>query len=394
MRTFLNFCLILFLSVLTCGFLLYPFTQSDLKAQKMESRISEQKDELQRIRQELEEKRDKIKKLSKKESSVFIEIKNLEEELELIDKLVSRLNQESRRTGKGISAEEELLKNSQFRLQDKREELGCRLRDIYKYMRFREYEILIGASSPLDLMRRLRYIKLITQQDQALIQGISSEVTGIQKTKKSLEQKRGELAQLIREKDKEEKRRSSEKGKKEKLLKTIRTEKEIYLSSVKELEKSAREIERLLTSLEQKRSEKKEIEAQPGIFRALKGRLPWPVKGKLALGFGQQQEKRFNTKIFNPGIDISPESGEVKAVADGKVVYSSWLRGYGNFIILQHDGGFYTVYANLKEVFADVGEIINQSQTIALVSGSGTEDNLHFEIRKGKEQLDPLEWLK
>ena len=360
----------------------------------MESRISEQKDELQRIRQELEEKRDKIKKLSKKESSVFIEIKNLEEELELIDKLVSRLNQESRRTGKGISAEEELLKNSQFRLQDKREELGCRLRDIYKYMRFREYEILIGASSPLDLMRRLRYIKLITQQDQALIQGISSEVTGIQKTKKSLEQKRGELAQLIREKDKEEKRRSSEKGKKEKLLKTIRTEKEIYLSSVKELEKSAREIERLLTSLEQKRSEKKEIEAQTGIFRALKGRLPWPVKGKLALGFGQQQEKRFNTKIFNPGIDISPESGEVKAVADGKVVYSSWLRGYGNFIILQHDGGFYTVYANLKEVFADVGETMSQSQTIARVSGSGTEDNLHFEIRKGKEQLDPLEWLK
>jgi len=394
MKTYLNSCLIIFLSVLTCGFLLDSFTLSDLKAQKIESRISEQKDELQRIRQELEEKRDKIKKLSKKESSVFIQIKNLEEELELIDKLISRLNQESRKTGKEISAEEELLKNSQFSLQDKREELGCRLRDIYKYMRFREYEILIGASSPLDLMRRLRYIKLITQQDQALIQGVSSEIASVKETKKTLETKRKELAQLIKEKDKEEKRRSSEKGKKEKLLKTIRTEKEIYLGSVKELEKSAKEIERLLTSLEQKRSEKKEIETQGSIFKALKGRLPWPVKGKLALGFGEQEEKRFNTKVFNPGINISSESEEVKAVADGKVVYSSWLRGYGNFIILQHDGGFYTVYANLKEVFADVGETIGQSQTIARVSGSGAEDNLHFEIRNGKEQLDPLEWLK
>jgi septal ring factor EnvC (AmiA/AmiB activator) len=243
-------------------------------------------------------------------------------------------------------------------------------------------------------MRRVRYIKLITQQDQVLIQGVSSEIASVKKTKKTLEKKRIELAQLIKEKDKEEKRRSSEKGKKEKLLKSIRSEKEIYLSSVKELEKSAREIERLLTSLEQKRSEKKEIEAQTGIFRALKGRLPWPVKGKVALGFGEQEEKRFNTKVFNPGINISPESEEVKAVADGKVVYSSWLRGYGNFIILQHDGGFYTVYANLKEVFADVGETINQSETIARVSGSGVEDNLHFEIRNGKEQLDPLEWLK
>jgi septal ring factor EnvC (AmiA/AmiB activator) len=393
MKIFLSFYLIFFLATLTCGFLLYSCTPSDLKAQEIEGKISEQKDELQRIRQELEEKRDRIKKLSKKETSVFVEIKNLEEELELIDKLVSRLNRESRKTGKEISTEEGLLKKSQNRLQDKREELACRLRDIYKYMRFREYEILIGASSPLDLVRRLRYINLITQQDQALIQGISVEITGIQKAKKSLEQKRLELSRLIREKDKEEKRRGSEKEKKEKLLRSIRSEKEIYLSSVKELEKSAKEIERLLISLERKRSEG-EIETQAGIFKTLKGRLPWPVKGKLALGFGQQEEKRFKTKVFNPGIDISPESDEVKAVADGKVVYSSWLRGYGNFIILQHDGGFYTVYANLKEVFADVGETINQSQTIARVSGSGTEDNLHFEIRKGKEQLDPLEWLK
>ncbi|HVP36541.1 MAG TPA: peptidoglycan DD-metalloendopeptidase family protein [Terriglobales bacterium] len=393
MKLLFRFSLIFILTVLTYGVLLYSFTQRDLRAQKIESKISEQKDELQRIRQELEDKREKIKKLFKKESSVFVQIQNLEEELELIDRLISRLNQESRKTSKEISTEEGLLKNSQFRLQDQREELGCRLRDIYKYMRFREYEILTGASSPLDLMRRLRYIKLITQQDQALIRGISSDITGIQETRKSLETKRNELVQLIREKDKEEKRRTLEKDKNEKLLRSIRTEKEIYLSSIQELEKSAKEIEKLLASLEAKRSET-ESETQGGIFRALKGRLPWPIRGKLALGFGQQEEKRFKTKVFNPGIDISPESEEVKAVADGKVVYSSWLRGYGNFIILQHDGGFYTVYANLKEVFADVGENISQSQTIARVSGSPAEDNLHFEIRKGKEQLDPLEWLK
>lgn len=393
MRLFQNFSLICFLFILSIGIFLCSIIQGDLKAQSIESKISDQKDELQRIRKELEDKREKIRKLSKKETSVFTQIQNLNEELELIDKLILRLNQESRKTSQEISTEEGLLKNSQYRLQDKREELACRLKDIYKYMRFREYEILTGASSPLDLMRRLRYIKLITQQDQALIQGVSSEISGIQETRKSLERKRGELVQLIKEKDKEEKRRSSEKDKNEKLLRSIRTEKEIYLSSIQELEKSTKEVERLLASLEKKRSET-EPETQGGIFRALKGRLPWPVKGKLALGFGQQQEKRFNTTVFNPGIDISPESEEVKAVADGKVVYSSWLRGYGNFIILQHDGGFYTVYANLKEIFADVGETISQSQTIARVSGSTAEDNLHFEIRKGKEQLDPLEWLK
>ncbi|MCJ7496730.1 MAG: peptidoglycan DD-metalloendopeptidase family protein [candidate division Zixibacteria bacterium] len=392
MKLFFKLSFFLFLPFLSSGILLYSFNKTEVRAQNLDNKIAEQKDELENIRKELEEKREKIKKLSKKESSVFIEIKDLEEELELMDKLLLRLNLKSKQAGKDITATEVLLEKSQLRLQAKRDELGCRLRDIYKYMRFREYEILTGASSPLDLMRRLKYIKLITRQDQSLIQEVSKGIENIEKNKISLESKRKELAFLIKEKNKEENKRSTEKNKREKLLKKIRSEKEIHLQSVKELEKSAKEIEKLLTSLEKERF-KKEVEITTGLFRVLKGRLPWPVTGKVALGFGEQKESRFNTKLFNPGIDISPSSDlEVKAVADGRVVYSSWLRGYGNFIILQHDDGYYTVYANLKEILVGVGEDVGRAQTIARLNGS--ENNFHFEIRKGKEQLDPLEWLK
>jgi septal ring factor EnvC (AmiA/AmiB activator) len=392
MKLFFKLSFFLFLPFLSSGIILYSFEKTGVRAQNLDSKISEQKDELEKIRKELEEKRDRIKKLSKKESSVFIEIKDLEEELELMDKLLLRLNQKSKQVGRDITAKEVLLEKSQLRLQAKRDELGCRLKDIYKYMRFREYEILTGASSPLDLMRRLKYIKLITRQDQGLIQEVSKEIESIEKNKMSLESKRKELALLIKEKNKEENKRSTEKNKREKLLKKIRSEKEIHLQSVKELEKSAKEIENLLSSLEKERF-KKEVETTTDLFRVLKGRLPWPVTGKVTLGFGEQKESRFNTKLFNPGIDISPSSDlEVKAVADGRVVYSSWLRGYGNFIILQHDDGYYTVYANLKEILVGVGENVGRARTIARLNGS--ENNFHFEIRKGKEQLDPLEWLK
>ncbi len=81
-------------------------------------------------------------------------------------------------------------------------------------------------------------------------------------------------------------------------------------------------------------------------------------------------------------------------MADGKVVYSSWLRGYGNFVIVQHDGGYYTVYANLKEVLTGEGDEVSQSQSLGIMDNSGLGENFHFEIRKGKDQLDPLEWLK
>lgn len=121
MRPFFKFTSILFFCGLTCFFLLYSSTGEQVRAQGAQDKIEEQKDELQKIRKELEEKRDKVKKLSKRESSVFIEIKNLEEELELMDKLLFRLNQESRKTGKDILAKQELLKNSQSELKDKRE---------------------------------------------------------------------------------------------------------------------------------------------------------------------------------------------------------------------------------------------------------------------------------
>ena len=392
MNIFYRFLLALFLCGLAGGIILYSFTEKKIQSQDLENKITEQKGELEKIRKELEEKRKKIEKLSKKESSVFTGIKNLEEEIELIDKLISRLNTKSSQVKKEISAKEKLLGESQSSLQVKREELGLRLRDIYKYMRFREYEVLIGASSPLDLLRRLRFIKLITRQDQALIREVSKEVESVEETKRALESKKNELSLLIEEKNSEEKKRGIEKNKKEKNLKAIRTEKETYLKTVKELEKSAKEIENLLSSLEEERFKSK-TEVSAGLFRALKGRLSWPIKGKVTLGFGEQKEPRFNTNVFNPGIDISPESDkEVKAVAEGKVVYSSWLRGYGNFIILQHDEGYYTVYANLKEILAGTGEKISSSQVIGIIDGS--ENNLHFEIRKGKQQINPLEWLR
>lgn len=391
-KPFYKLLIALFLCGIAGGILLYSITEKKIQSQDLENKITEQKSELEKIRKELEEKRKRIKKLSKTESSVFIQIKNLEEEIELIDKLLFRLNLKSKEVKKEILAREVLLEKSGIRLQAKREKLGLRLRDIYKYMRFREYEIISGASSPLDLLRRLKYVKLITQQDRTLIQEVSREIESVEENKRSLESKREELSSLIREKDKEEKKRNIEKGKKEKRLKSIRTEKEVYLKSVKELEESAKEMAKLLASLEEERF-KKEADVSAGLFRVLKGRLSWPIRGKVALGFGEQKEKRFNTNVFNPGIDIAVEAEEeVKAVAEGRVVYSSWLRGYGNFIILQHDGGYYTVYANLREVFSGVGEKVGPSQTIGRIDSS--ENNLHFEIRKGKEQLDPLEWLR
>jgi septal ring factor EnvC (AmiA/AmiB activator) len=85
----------------------------------------------------------------------------------------------------------------------------------------------------------------------------------------------------------------------------------------------------------------------------------------------------------------------VRAVARGKIEYASTLPGYGNCIIVNHGGGYYTLYAHASRIFVEQGEQIEAGHVIAETGrgGSGEVTPLHFEIRKSKKALDPSEWL-
>jgi septal ring factor EnvC (AmiA/AmiB activator) len=105
------------------------------------------------------------------------------------------------------------------------------------------------------------------------------------------------------------------------------------------------------------------------------------------------------TKVFSyqPGIDIEVSGGEqVRAVAAGSVAYSGFLRGYGKFVILSHGGGYYTLYARLEDVFAETGSPVAAGDVIGTVSAeaSALGSGFHFEVRKGKTQEDPEQWLR
>lgn len=117
----------------------------------------------------------------------------------------------------------------------------------------------------------------------------------------------------------------------------------------------------------------------------------WPVEGPVSSKFGKRSGVR------QDGIDIRAAQGTpVKAADDGKVVYvSGTFRGYGNIIIIKHDDGFYTVYAHNKQNLVSPGDIVSRGDVIATVGNSGnTEGNhLHFEVRNGRNSVDPLFYL-
>jgi len=122
-----------------------------------------------------------------------------------------------------------------------------------------------------------------------------------------------------------------------------------------------------------------------------KGRFLWPVNGKVISGFGMRNGEK------HAGIDIKAEEGNpVKASDSGKVIYSgNGLSGYGNLIIIKHEGTFFTVYAHNKKNLASEGSLVEKGEEIAQVGDTGraTTPHLHFEIRKNKVTVDPILYL-
>lgn len=128
-------------------------------------------------------------------------------------------------------------------------------------------------------------------------------------------------------------------------------------------------------------------------FEHLRGHLRFPVRGELVGRFGAPRAGGGTTW---KGVFIRAASGEeVRAVAAGEVVFSDWLRGYGNLVIIDHGGNYLSVYGNNDALYKQVGDAIAGGEPIASVGASGgaPESGLYFEIRYQGRPLDPLQWV-
>ena len=357
-----------------------------------------QTDELNRIKKELDEKRKSMDRLSQKERGAFAEFLDLEERLELTERLIKRLASKEKSIERELQTEGRNLKETDLKLCSHREHLQRRLRGIYKHGRFGPYAVIFGASSPLDLINRLRFAKRILLEDQEMLRMIRTLKANLEEKRQNLGTVKAELSWLKERKSEEQMVYQRDLKEREKRLKKIKSEKKLYAQAIQQLEESAFKMREILGQLqEEKRYNKVGELGKKSWFETLRGKLPWPIKGRVVSPFGEQTHPPFHTKTKNPGIEIKAEIGKkVVAVAKGKVIYSSKLRGYGNFLILEHEGGYYTLYARLSEISVSSGAEVERLQKIGVVGEGGLFSTpcLHFEIRKGKKPQDPLEWLK
>jgi len=133
--------------------------------------------------------------------------------------------------------------------------------------------------------------------------------------------------------------------------------------------------------------------AKSGYFLAGKGKYPLPINGQVKARFG---EIKSVGKIRWQGMFIEARAGTpVAAIADGEVMYSDWLQGFGNLVILDHGDAFMTLYGGNREVRIKKGDWVDSGSTIATVGNSGgqTANGVYFEIRHNAKPIDPAAWV-
>jgi septal ring factor EnvC (AmiA/AmiB activator) len=377
-----------------------------------------QQKELDRIKSEAAEKRRRAQELKIRESKVLKDLRATEARLRTTKTNIGALNKREQALTRQLSDVRLELDRSRAALLDQRGKLALRLRRLYMYGRARELEFFLSARSFAQLLTRWDFLTRVARQDRRILLGITDEKEQIEWNQRRLDTTHEQVDKNLDARTKEQKRLDQLAQQKKQSVSKIQGERKEYEAAAAELESTARRIQALLAELEKKRREEEEARrraeqgtpAQPGQpappplppyegeFAKAHGQLDWPLRGEVVGRFGNETHPRFGTVTFNNGIDIKATPGEtIRAVAKGRVDFVSNDYGsYGEMLILNHGSGYYTLYAHCSDILVARGAEIAAGQAIARAGDSGSLKGtiLHFEVRKGRQSFNPLEWLR
>ncbi len=361
--------------------------------------IAQEAAELEKVQRNLERAKEERQGYIVRETRILTQLNGLDEEVSLKQRLVAGLSRKEDRLNSDLSRTRTRLVRERERLVERRSVLRRRLRNIYKFGERPGLQVLLGATSAVDLVRRFDWLLLVAEQDRRLFGDIQASVARVRETEAELAKKQHEVQEIRLQSEREQAALVTKRSERRSLLESVRGEKASREQLIGELEQAERRMQELLAELEAKAK----LVLEGGLppegtgFEQMKGNLPWPVVGKVTRWYGVQKDRRFGTSTFNGGIDIEAASEtEVVAVHMGRADYVNWLPGYGQCIILNHGQGFYSLYAHTSKVFVSAGDMVTAGEVIATVGETGSllGNILHFEIRQNAEPVNPAPWMK
>jgi len=272
-----------------------------------------------------------------------------------------------------------------------------RLRALYRLNQLGQINFIAGAKSFYEIFQRKNSIEKILLQDEKVLKSLGDNKAELDRILGNLRKEKEKKSSIQRELNHQIERMGLQKKKREKILADIRSKKSLELAALNLLKESSGKLGRTLKGVGDSEKLRESVNWPGSNFADMKGALNMPVKGKIISRFGSHKNSHFNVVKFQSGINIKADRGEpIRAVGAGKTMFSSWLKGYGNLLVINHGNHYYTVYAHLEEIFKVKDETVEKGEVIATVgdTGSITGFGLHFEVRHYGKSLNPLTWIK
>ena len=379
------------------------FGQSDDRDYEEELRY--QNDAINALKTELKQLRLKIKTAESRERSTVNRLSSIDKEISLTNKLIQSLKYEEGKARKTIyQLKEDILKNEN-ELESLRIRYKQRVLKSYKKGDLTDLEKVLSSTTWRQAIYRSHYLKLISNIEKKLTKKIEKVLVDISRQKVELEVVLRDNLNLKRDKQSQITSYRNMRINREKELNRVRNDKNALKSYVSEKEEGVQQLEKIIKRvLEDKARFERELRIRQQqetlktkSFKALKGQLPWPADGRIISKFGRQWNPKLKTTTENPGVDIKGKPGSsIRTVLGGVVTTITYIRGYGTTIIVDHGGGFYTVYSHVNNIQTNVDSQVRNGDVIAYMGDSGSINGskLHFEIWGKGQKLDPEKWLR
>lgn len=365
---------------------------------------------------EIKENTTRLTSTRRNKAATIEQLALIQDQIGKRQQLIGTLEQEIAHTDASINRSTEVVEALQYDIERLHQEYSDLLRAAYRARLQNSWlTFLLSSRSFNEAFRRWQYLRQYQRFRSRQARLITATQSSLQNRLGLLAGRRQEKEDLLRTTQNQQLAISKEKNAQDLLLGRLKKDESTILSKIREQERAREELNEAIESaivqeMARVRREERVNRASTSSsttstpapntasatnntnFRDRRGQLPWPVQGSIVKRFGRQPHPTVKgIEISNNGIDIKITSQtSVKVVAQGMVVSTHFVPGYRNMVLVRH-GDYYTVYSNLESVTVSSGDKLNAQQTIGQISANSGD--LHFEVWRQKERLNPERWI-
>ena len=365
-----------------------------------ESQISRKKDEKEALKNGLSDLQKIKKELEAQKNDLKNYVKELDSSLEQIEAKVADLKNQISVKEEEITQTQAELEAAQAREEDQQEAMAVHIRVSYESGDPSILDMLLKTESFGDFLNRMDYMEKVAAADQQMWQDFKAAKEYVQlckeelelekeildETRESVEAEQKNLEELIEQKNRDIISYETDISNKEKAIQEYEDEIKAQEAEIKLLEAAVAEERRKLIA-----SSKSPIKYDGGVFK-----FPLATYTRISDDYGMRIHPTLGVEQFHNGVDFAaPKGTAIYAAYDGQVVAAAYSATMGNYVMIDHGDGLYTIYMHASALYVSKGDIVVKGDTIAAVgtTGRSTGNHLHFSVRLNGSYVSPWGYL-